>query len=95
LLVGGGLSVKAKDANNTLVIQLQDYQDVVKALGDKQPQQLKVWQLSGEFRQEPTKEVFDRLKSWDEDKLDVTFKQLALEMTFTSDHIEVTGIPNG
>ncbi|GAA0054189.1 UNVERIFIED_CONTAM: cell surface protein [Streptococcus canis] len=95
LLVGGGLSVKAKDANNTLAIQLQDYQDVVKALGDKQPQQLKVWQLSGEFSQKPTKEVFDRLKSWDEDKLDAKFASLALEMTFTSDHIEVTGIPNG
>ncbi|HEP1479986.1 TPA: SpaA isopeptide-forming pilin-related protein [Streptococcus pyogenes] len=96
LLLFGFSRVEAKDQGGNLWIQLTDYDQVTKKLDSQQPQKLKLWKLEEPWLTKPSQEAFTTLKTWDQAKLDSTFKEHpSFDMVFTPDYIEVKGIPKG
>ncbi len=92
-LVWGAHAVQAQE-DHTLVLQLENYQEVVSQLPSRDGHRLQVWKLDDSYSYDNRVQIVRDLHSWDENKLS-SFKKTSFEMTFLENQIEVSHIPNG
>ncbi|HEW9292806.1 TPA: PI-1 pilus minor pilin RrgC, partial [Streptococcus pneumoniae] len=92
-LVWGAHAVQAQE-DHTLVLQLENYQEVVSQLPSRDGHRLQVWKLDDSYSYDDRVQIVRDLHSWDENKLS-SFKKTSFEMTFFENQIEVSHIPNG
>lgn len=92
-LVWGAHAVQAQE-DHTLVLQLENYQEVVSQLPSRDGHRLQVWKLDDSYSYDDRVQIVRDLHSWDENKLS-SFKKTSFEMTFLENQIEVSHIPNG
>lgn len=75
-LVWGAHAVQAQE-DHTLVLQLENYQEVVSQLPSRDGHRLQVWKLDDSYSYDNRVQIVRDLHSWDENKLS-SFKRLRL-----------------
>ncbi|WP_369351234.1 collagen binding domain-containing protein [Streptococcus hillyeri] len=92
-LVWGTTAVHAQE-DHTLVLRLENYQEVVAKLPSPDGHRLQVWKLDDSYSHENRVQIVRDLHTWDEAQLS-SFKTALFEMIFGDNEIQVPHVPNG